>query len=146
MHKKSGFTLVELMVVVAIIGILVTLAIPNYARSMERSKCSQAVQILKDMRTAAMSYYANNENFPSPGQEADLEDEVGANFYSDGSNPDWTFAITAGGGQSMTLTATRQSGPHPPAGRTTITITDNPAADQNEAWGGSYPRNDPGNW
>ncbi len=146
MRKKGGFTLVELMVVVLIIGILITIAIPNYARSLERSKCSQAIQILKDMRQAGLSYYANNETFPSPGQESDLEDEVGANFYSDGSNDDWAFSIQTGNDTTLVVQATRKRGPHADAGNTTITITDNPTANQNEDWGGSYPRLDPGNW
>ncbi len=146
MFKKCGFTLVELMIVVIIIGILVSLAIPNYARSIERSKCSQAIQILKNMRSAGLSYYANNETFPGPGDEPDLEDEVGANFYSDGSNDDWAFSIQTGDATTLVLQATRKRGPHAAAGNTTITVTDNPTANQNEHWGGTYPRDDPGNW
>lgn len=144
MRKKNGFTLVELMITIVIIGILVTLALPNYARSLERAKCSQGVQILKEMRSAALSYYANNETFPPPGQESDLEDEVGANFYSDNSNLEWTFAITTGNDTTLVLQATRLKGPHANAGNTTINVTDAPG--QSEVWGGSYPRLDPASW
>ena len=141
MRIKAGYTLVELMVAVIIIGILVTIAIPNYARSIERSKCSQALQILKDMRTAGLSYYANNETFPGPGSESDLEDEVGANFYSDGSNDDWTFSITTGNTTTFVVQAQRRRGPH---SGSIINIADDPT--QSEFWGGDYPRLDPGNW
>lgn len=146
MRKKGGFTFVELMVAVVLIGILATLAIPNYARSLERSKCSQAIQILKEMRSAGLSFYSNNETFPTPGQESDLEDEAGANFYSDGSNDDWAFAIQTGNDTTLVVRATRKRGPHAAAGNTTITITDNPAANQNEDWGGTYPWLDPATW
>ncbi|MFH1094102.1 MAG: type II secretion system protein [Candidatus Omnitrophota bacterium] len=144
MHKNSGFTMVELMITVIIIGILVSMAIPNYARSLERSKCSQAIQILKNMRNAGLSYYANNETFPTPGQETDLEDEVGANFYSDDSNADWDFSITTGNNTTFVVQASRRRGPHPFG--STITITDNPSANQNEVWGGTYPRLTPTVW
>ena len=141
MRKKHGFTLIELMIAVVIIGIMVTIAIPNYARSVERSKCSQGMHILKDMRSAGLSFFANNETFPGPGQEANLEGEVGANFYSDGSNPDWTFAITQGTDSTFVVQATRRKGPH--MGKT-INIADDHT--QSDFWGGDYPRLDPGNW
>ena len=45
MHKK-GFTLIELLTVVLIIGVLTSIALPQYRRSLERSRASEAMQML----------------------------------------------------------------------------------------------------
>jgi len=136
MRKNNAFSLIELMIVILIIGILVAIAMPNYSRSLERAKCSQAMHILKDMRSAGFTYFANNAIFPV--LETDLEDEVGANFYADDSNPDWTFSITTGTATAFVVQAARQGGPH--SGQP-ITITDNPTS--SELWSGAYPRDNP---
>lgn len=55
--KRGGFTLVEIMIVVAIIALLAAIAVPNFLRSRKRS---QATQILEDLRQidSAMDQYA----------------------------------------------------------------------------------------
>jgi prepilin-type N-terminal cleavage/methylation domain-containing protein len=55
--KRGGFTLVEIMIVVAIIALLASIAIPNFLRSRKRS---QATQVLEDLRLidAAIDQYA----------------------------------------------------------------------------------------
>ena len=58
LKKKEGFTLIELMIVVAIIGILAAIAIPNFLKFQLRSKATEGKINLAAIRTAQESYYA----------------------------------------------------------------------------------------
>jgi len=57
LRKKEGFTLIELMIVVAIIGILAAIAIPAFINYVKRSKTSEAGSNLKALFTGAATYY-----------------------------------------------------------------------------------------
>ena len=62
---KKGFTLVELMIVVAIIGILAAIAIPNFIKFQARSKQSEAKTNLKGLFQSQKSYFAEHDSFSS---------------------------------------------------------------------------------
>ncbi|MBU4304727.1 MAG: type II secretion system GspH family protein [Candidatus Omnitrophica bacterium] len=136
MRKISGFTLIELMIAVLVIGILVTMAVPNYARSVERAKCSQAIHNLKTMRNAALDCYAEDQTFADNADTiAELAARVGANFSD---NTDWTYQVTVATDAAWTVRATRVGGHW-----NGLLIFFN----QDEAWTGStYPFTDPGGW
>jgi type IV pilus assembly protein PilA len=61
--RKGGFTLIELMIVVAIIGILAAIAIPNFLQFQLRSKTGEAKTNIAAIRTAEEGYFAEFNNY-----------------------------------------------------------------------------------
>lgn len=55
--NQKGFTLIELMIVVAIIGILAAVAIPAFMRYMNKAKSTEAEQFIKKIQDGAIQYY-----------------------------------------------------------------------------------------
>ena len=75
MHPKSkqaGFTLIELMIVVAIIGILAAIAIPAYQDYVKRVHVSEGLQIADGVKTSVAEYYASSGSWPSTNASAGL--------------------------------------------------------------------------
>lgn len=62
---QTGFTLMELLVVMLIIGILTSIAIPQYQKAVERSRASQALTVLKSFNQAATAYYLATHTYPT---------------------------------------------------------------------------------
>ena len=79
MRKQSlfqkGFTLIELMIVVAIIGILAAIAIPNFIKFQARSKQSEAKANLKAIFTAQKAFFQEKDRFSSLTGEVGFEPE-----------------------------------------------------------------------
>jgi type IV pilus assembly protein PilE len=65
MKMRRGFTLIEIMIVVAIVGILVTVAIPAYSSYMVRGKLIDAQSALTSARVALEQYYQDNRTYVS---------------------------------------------------------------------------------
>jgi type IV pilus assembly protein PilA len=66
-RDQKGFTLIELMIVVAIIGILAAIAIPQFANYRKKSYNTQAKAELKSYYTACQAYFADNPTTASCG-------------------------------------------------------------------------------
>jgi len=62
---QAGFTLIELMIVVAIVGILAAIAIPAYQNYTIRAQVTEGLSIGDGWKTAIAEYYANNGSLPS---------------------------------------------------------------------------------
>ncbi|NDY42722.1 prepilin-type N-terminal cleavage/methylation domain-containing protein [Dissulfurirhabdus thermomarina] len=63
---QKGFTLVELMIVVAIIGILAAIAIPQFAKYRARAQNTSALSDLRNLRTDLEGFYAEWMEYPVP--------------------------------------------------------------------------------
>jgi len=74
---QRGFTLIELMIVVAIIGILAAIAIPNFNRFQAKSKQSEAKTNLKGIFTAAKARLAEKDDYASTATSATAFKEIG---------------------------------------------------------------------
>ncbi|MDT0634279.1 pilin [Spectribacter hydrogenooxidans] len=70
MHKQQGFTLIELMIVVAIIGILAAIAIPAYQDYVKRSKVTELVTAGSACKTSVAEYWQTNGNLPTNLEES----------------------------------------------------------------------------
>jgi prepilin-type N-terminal cleavage/methylation domain-containing protein len=62
---RSGFTLVEIMIVVAIIGMLASIAIPNYVRARGNAQVSACINNLRQIDGAAQSWALENKKAPN---------------------------------------------------------------------------------
>src|SRR5580698_9766883 len=62
---QKGFTLIELMIVIAIIGILAAIAIPAYQNYTIRSQVTEGLSLADGWKTSISEYYAQNGSFPS---------------------------------------------------------------------------------
>ncbi|MCK5717624.1 MAG: pilin [Thiomargarita sp.] len=77
MHtKKRGFSLIELMIVIAIMGILAAMSFPNYPNYVKRAKVSEAFRLAPIFTQKIAEYYAYYGKFPKTTQATHLSDKI----------------------------------------------------------------------
>jgi type IV pilus assembly protein PilA len=70
MRQAKGFTLIELMIVVAIIGILAAIAIPAYQDYIARSQASESIQLLAGAKAPMSEFFADKGRWPTQAASA----------------------------------------------------------------------------
>lgn len=111
-YNESGFTLIELMIVVAIIAILAAIAVPNYMSHIAKSRRADAQGALLSFANAMERYYTTNgtyqgataatvfsATYPSDGSAVYYNLSVNTDTNSDGVHDDYTLTADATGSQ-----------------------------------------------
>lgn len=111
--RTRGFTLIELMIVVTILAILASLALPAYNDYVIRGKVAEAAGNLSDLRTRLEHFYQDNRVYGTP-DGANCGVDAGGTRRIQVPPPNsrfFTYAcVVAGGGQTYTVTATGVAG------------------------------------
>jgi len=116
---QDGFTLIELMIVVAIIGILASLAIPAYQSYTIRAQISEGLVLAGPAKNAIADFYNENGTFPVDNDDAALEtaDAYAGNYVQSMTVNDGVIEIMYGNdasalidGQTVNLTAIPNDG------------------------------------
>jgi len=80
-HRKNsqrGFTLIELLIVMSILGILASIAVPNYQRNLIKAREAVLMEDLYQMRRAIDAYFADHVSYPES-----LDDLVASKYIRD---------------------------------------------------------------
>ena len=103
-HNRKGFTLIELMIVVVIIGILAALAIPRFMQTSGKAKKSEAKTVLKQLYQLERAYFQEHDAYVAGANTAALV-ASSLSFDDPGADARYDYSVTVMGA-TFTATAT----------------------------------------
>jgi len=103
--KKSGFSLVELTIVVVILGVLATFAVPRFMSSVEKTKASEAFSYMANIESAQARFNAENGKYANSTRKMDIDLDRPEFFsvsgpYSSNWETKWEMKLTRNGASS----------------------------------------------
>jgi len=112
MKKNNGFSLIEIIVVIAILGVLAGLSIPRIVGVMESQKANVAVDQLEQIGTAIQFFSENNKSysFCVNSDDCDTTDKINGALDLNIHNPDFNYSASWAD-DLWTIIATREGGP-----------------------------------
>jgi type IV pilus assembly protein PilA len=96
--KQKGFTLIELMIVIAIVGILAAVALPAYQDYTVRARISEPLALLGAAKNSVIEYYVSNGILPATASAAGIRSVVGTALVS-------TLSVNVNGNITVTLSS-----------------------------------------
>jgi type IV pilus assembly protein PilA len=116
-RHAAGFTLIELMIVIAILGILLAIAIPAYSDYTVRARVSEGLYLATTAKTAVSEARISTGNYPSTNQEAGMSTVISSTYVTN---------LTVGAGGTILITFNTAAGRIPELGsNNTVLLTPN---------------------
>lgn len=136
MKSPKGFTLLELILVVVVIGILATLAVPQFTGMAEKARAAEAINTIGAIKTAEDIYKLETGTY--------VNDALGDGSIlsvrfpiADSENTYWTYAVSGAGDTGYTVTADRSDKDAGTFEDLTIILTWSDTT--KESWSGTHP-------
>ncbi len=112
--REHGFTLIELVVVLAILGILISLAVPRYLGVRKKAYKAEADNLLQEVKTLEWAYYLQYNSFDTTG--------ASIGFVMPGGSY-WNAPTITGSAQSIQITMSGKLSPLAPTDSVWITLS-----------------------
>lgn len=106
-RPKQGFTLMEVLIVIVVLGVLVGLAVPNYFRTVEKTRSNEAIANLKTIHMGQKIYRVDNNTFYGPSSSLS---SINQNLNTDVTEEFYSLAITHADATTFEATASRVGG------------------------------------
>lgn len=110
MKNAKGFTLLELLMVVIIIAILASIALPQYLKTAERSRAAEALTMIASIRESQQRFRALNPAFATVAQQCNMDIDIPGSLCAGApaASLNWTYVVNdAATGPAFNATATR---------------------------------------